>query len=184
MRPFVKFSIGAAALSGVAFGAWDYASPLWAAQSLQTAILDRDATALNGRVDFEALRINLKAQFAARLAANNLGAPNSTPEYAATRLQSVAAMIDAMISPQAIRLAMDKAAQMPPDSGVKKSFNLASIHRDSFNQFHASLDPADTMAIRFERKRLGWQVTDLKLPYDLKAAFAHTPTVSQIERPE
>jgi hypothetical protein len=36
-------------------------------------------------------------------------------------------MVDGMISPQAIEVAMEKAARMPPDSGVKKSFALASI---------------------------------------------------------
>jgi hypothetical protein len=93
-------------------------------------------------------------------------------------------MVDGMISPQAIEVAMEKAARMPPDSGVKKSFALASIHRDGFNQFHVSIDPADTIAIRFERRGLGWQVTDLKLPYDLNAAFARQPGSASIENPE
>ncbi|MBX3564332.1 MAG: DUF2939 domain-containing protein [Sphingomonas sp.] len=171
MRLSVKLVIGASAIGGAALGAWDYASPLWTVQGLQSAILARDATALNGYVDFEALRTNLKAQFAARLVANNLGAPTSTPEYAATRLQSVNAMVDGMISPQAIQVAMERAAQLPPDAGVRKSFDFSSIHRDGFNQFHVSLDPAVTIAIRFERRGFGWQVIDVKLPYDLNAAF-------------
>jgi hypothetical protein len=184
MRLSVKLGIGAVAISGVAFGAWDYASPLWAAQGLQSAILARDATALNGYVDFEALRTNLKAQFAARLVANNLGAPTSTPEYAATRLQSVNAMVDGMISPQAIQVAMERATQLPPDNGVRKPFAFASIHRDGFNQFHVSIDAGDTIAIRFERRGLSWQVTDLKLPYDLNAAFGRTRKPDFIENSE
>lgn len=184
MRLVVKLIIGTMALGAVALGVWNYVSPLWAAQGLQAAILARDPAALNGYVDFEALRANLKAQFAARLVANNLGAPTSNPEYAATRLQSVTAMVDGMISPQAIQLAMERAAQLPPDTGVRKSFDLGSIHRDGFNQFHVSLDPADTIAIRFERRGFGWQVTDLKLPYDLNAAFGRGQQPGVVENPE
>lgn len=184
MRRCVKLAIGAVAIGGVAFGAWDYASPLWAAQGLQSAILARDATALNSYVDFEALRTNLKAQFAARLVANNLGAPTSTPEHAATRLQSVNTMVDGMISPQAIQVAMERAAQSPPDNGIRKLFAFASVHRDGFNQFHVSLDPGDTITIRFERRGLSWQVTDLKLPYNLNRAFGRSTDTAITSGPE
>jgi hypothetical protein len=182
MRLFVKLAIGTAALGGAALAAWDYVSPLWAARGLQSAMIARDAAALNGYVDFDALRANLKAQFAARLFANSIGARTATPEATASRLQLVTSMVDGMVSPQAIQVAMERAAQLPPDTGVRKTFDLGSIRRDGFNQFHVSLDPADTIAIRFERRGLGWKVTDLKLPYDLNAAFGRSP--GAIENPE
>lgn len=177
MRLYVKFVLGAAAASAMAFGVWACASPLWAARGLQSAILARDPTAVSAYLDFEALRKNLKAQFAARLVADNLGSQFSNPEYAAARLRSMTAMVDSMITPQAVSLAMERSANLPPESGMTRPFDRSSVHRESFDRFKVSIDPADTLALRFERRGLSWQLVDVKLPYDLQRAFAR-PGVS------
>ncbi|NIJ64342.1 hypothetical protein FHR20_001273 [Sphingomonas leidyi] len=93
-------------------------------------------------------------------------------------------MIDGMISPQAIQVAMERAAQLPPDNRARKPLDLTSIHHGGFNQFHVSIDPRDTIAIRFERRRLSWQVTDLKLVHDLNRAFARPDDAAMIPNPE
>ncbi|MCW4463104.1 DUF2939 domain-containing protein [Sphingomonas sp. BT-65] len=184
MRKMIKLAIGATLLGGAMFGVWDYTSPYRTVQGFRSAILNRDGVALNGYIDFDALRSNLKAQFAARLMGNNVSRPGLNPEYAATRLQSVEAMVDGLVSPQAIRLGMERVAQQTERNEPEGSIGLQPIRRDGFNQFHLPLDPDDTIAVRFERRGLSWQVTDVKLPYDLHRAFARPTDTAMIPHPE
>ena len=112
------YGIGAALV--LIAGLWLALSPYWALNQMRNAVVAKDAEALNGYIDYEALRSDLKAQFAATMA-QEAAARGADPSKAAMALAFASPMIDAFVQPAMVTamLANDKSAKSPFGNGGK-----------------------------------------------------------------
>ena len=165
--------LGAIALLAVLGGGWYFASPLYAMSQLRDAARAGDAGALEQRVDFPALREDLKAELRAEIAGsgeNPLGALG-----ASIGMAIVDPLIDGFVTPQMVaRLVRDGKAQAPgaapppPASAADEPAEAEwQVQRSGLSRFTARPVAANGEAgpeLEFARDGLGWRLVGLNLP--------------------
>jgi hypothetical protein len=166
----------AAALAGALYLA---ASPFLAVRSLQTAIEQRDSEALEDRIDFPALRENLKEQLNAFMIARATEEQGGSPLGAlAVGLASRFAdgMVDSFVTPAGLAQAMsgEKMATRASGPGGAAERADGELFRDARYSYH-SLDrfsvwlpnaSGGETRLVLKRRGLSWKLTNIALPLD------------------
>ena len=166
--------IGLAVLAGV-FAAGLYASPYWAAHQLHKAFVSQDAEGVNARIDFPALREDMKGQIAARLMAESAKTGSGGEAIGSMiGMTLVNAAIDSMFTPAALAEQMRSGAVVPQTGAVMSPAQMGKALQDvefitgyqGFDAFHASpKGREDSSTFVFRRHGLfTWKLSGLTLP--------------------
>lgn len=172
-----------AALIGLA-ALWYFASPTWTLRSMASAAKAGDADKLVSYIDFPKVQQSAKSQIKAQFAREMMGQNNGFAALGmAIAIQMVDPMIDAVISPEAMRAAFARRAagttkpgrEPPPATAgaTDKPFGLdtakAEIVRDDFDHFRLLDKDKGSKAgeLVFERRGFGWVLADIRMPPDL-----------------
>jgi hypothetical protein len=149
-------------LVGLGIG-WYVYSPAWTVSRMVAAAKSGDAEALAARVDFPALKADLKADLSARLAAEAKGDNSPTARIGVAIARSMMdQVIEAFASPGGMRAtfaALDD-SDAPPGS---KTAGKPKIERQGFSRFRLSRGSSSSGLV-FERRGLGWKLTGIDLP--------------------
>ena len=143
---------------------WEVASPWWTLREMRDAAAARDTEKLATYVDFPRVRIDLREQL--------IGAADKrVPARAFEALlgkhrvnRVVDRVIDNLVSPESLRIALDAAAKRSEDRGSPKP--TCGMKRESLDQFRlrcAQL-PTGQADLEFERERLAWRLVGIDLP--------------------
>src|SRR5690606_7097774 len=158
---------------------WVVAGPWLAIRAIDAAIRSNDAQALGRRVDFPALRANLKRQLADRMVraagpdvqASALGAFGLGLATGATSLA-----VDATVNPVGLAALLEGRAvsrqvgndfaPSDPDAAKRRTFEDAAYRYESLSRFTATLPDGDgnELVLVLERQGLRWRLVDVRLP--------------------
>lgn len=178
MRKAALVSIGAV----VVVTAYYYATPHLAVRGLETAIRERDAAALDERVDFSHLRENLKGQLSARMVKATAPALKDNPLGAlATGFASifVGGMVESLVTPDGLA-ALAEGSELLLDSpegpwtgpdgrptySADHLFDNSRLRLDSPNRFSVWVlnnNGGETRFV-FGRSGLSWRLISIFLP--------------------
>jgi hypothetical protein len=149
---------------------WYHLSPGWTLRSMVDAAKANDEERFSAYVDYPALREDLSAEMGQRLkdAADRDGNP-AAQLGAAMGMALMKPLVDAMVSPQGMKIAFAKLAreeqaasqQKPPEGG--KARQMPSIERIGFNRFRVSGEETPGQGFVFERRGLGWKLVGVDL---------------------
>ena len=159
------------------------AGPYLAIADIKTGIVDKDADRLSAKVDFPALRQNLKDQFNARLMNNAAGELKDNPLgalAAGLATTMVDGIVDSFVTPAGLAHVM--AGDRPSESLVKQTVKAdtgpppkeedllqnARYSYDSLSQFSVWVPDAEGHETRFvlQRDGVSWRLVNLVLPLD------------------
>lgn len=176
--------IGLVALLLAAAAGWYVLSPLWTLRQMTAAAEADDAQALSNYVDFPAVRASTKAQVKAQLmepSAAGSGNGGLGALGAMLAMQLVDPAVDAMITPEALALALANRERENATSARARQavtpgggFQLpqlpqlpenAEVVRGGLNRFTLrDKERPDAGTLQFERRGLGWRLVALTLP--------------------
>jgi hypothetical protein len=162
-----------------------YASPYWTVYKMRTAIIDNDAASFSERVDFPALRENLKAQFMVKMA-DKMNSPELKNNPFAALGSALAVglanqIVETMVTPTGLMFMIDS-AKSKPLSAVEKPVALApesateqqkpaeyALSYESWStvKAQAKSKTVDPSAVAFILKRdglWGWKLAGIELP--------------------
>ena len=175
--------VGAVVALLVAAGVWYYASPAWTLRSMASAAQDGDADKLGSYIDFPKVRESAKSQIKAQAVQEMQGAQGFEALGMMMAMSMADPMIDAMISPEALRVAFARRADdgaepvktAPAMAGAMtdKPFGVdtanSEVVRDGLDHFRLRGKSGGDKAgeLVFERRGLGWVLADIRLPTDL-----------------
>lgn len=122
MRKYLVVALVAGTVLGI--GAFWYWSPYIALNDMRTAVRDADPDRLNAHIDYPRLRESLKGQFSALMIKEAATASNSDSEIerigsslgSMLGLAMVDRMVDGMVRPEAVMLAM-QSGKLRPEGG-------------------------------------------------------------------
>lgn len=159
------------------------AGPYLAIAEIKTGIVEKDADRLAAKVDFPALRENLKAQINARLVDRTDGDLKNHPLgvlAAGLATTMVEGIVDAFVTPAGLAHVME--GERPSESIVKQTVNAdtgsspkeedllqnARYTYDSLSQFSVWVPDDEGKETRFVLRRdgLSWRLVNLVLPID------------------
>jgi len=150
----------------VLIGAWYIASPLWTLHELREAARAGDAKAFASYVDFPVLRENVKTQLRHQLA-DRIHSRGGIAALGAILVGGIVDdSIDRLVSPDALRIILEK---MQPGGGpLGFSVSDASVRRDGVSQFRlvAKTERGSGRTLVFTRHGLGWKLSDIVLSAD------------------
>jgi hypothetical protein len=170
----------AVAAAGVLALGWLYATPYLAVRAMKEAALAGDAQGINERVDFPALKENLKATFSAKLM-SEAGKDSDDPMAgagAALGMMVIGPIVDGLVTPEAISMMMKGKAPMAnaantEQAGSGKSATDTEIDADmayrNLDTFAVTLrnkgEAGEPMTMLFKRHGLtNWKLTAVELP--------------------
>lgn len=159
----------------VALGAgWYFGSPYWTLRQVQTAVQSHDAAALNDKINFEALREDLKVDLVAAM--QDEAKKRGGTEAAGAMLASAFAgqMIDQMVTPKGVEMMMDRAksqggggaaaAMGAPDLN-KFDTSKFDIQRSGLSEFRLiNKESPEDGALIFRRDGLSWKLAGIDIP--------------------
>jgi Protein of unknown function (DUF2939) len=165
--------IGLMLAAAALLGGWYYASPFYAMSQLRDAAKAGDEAALEARVDFPALRDDLKQEASAAMAReiadnpeNPLGAAGATFGMAL-----VGPMIDAFVNPDMIaRLVREgktgnaDAEEVPSEQAGEADWQVERNGLSTFIARPVSDDGEPGPELEFARDGLGWRLVGMNLP--------------------
>jgi hypothetical protein len=156
-----------------AVAGWYYLSPGWTLRSMVEAAKANDEERFSSYVDYPALREDLSTEMGQRLkaAADRDGNP-AAQLGAAMGMALMKPLVDAMVSPQGMKIAFSKlakeeqeASQQAPATGGggRKARPMPKIERIGFNRFRVSGQETPGQGFVFERRGLGWKLVGVDL---------------------
>lgn len=151
-------------------GAWYYLSPGWTLRSMVEAAKASDEERFSSYVDYAALREDLSAEMSRRLKAEADKDGNPAAQLgAAMGMALMKPLVDAMVSPQGMRIAFaalakeeQDASQGKPGEGGKAR-QMPNIERIGLNRFRVSGETTPGQGFVFERRGLGWKLVGVDL---------------------
>lgn len=162
----------------VAIGSYWYASPYLVMYQMRKAVEQRDAEGINSRIDYPALRDNLKGQFASKMA-GEIQKSSDNPFAALGTMMGMALanqMIDMMLRPEVLMNAMRtgdldvKSAARGEQGGKERQGLKWKYERSSADRIVAyPLDPQDPASqgagfVFVRRGFADWKLTEIVLP--------------------
>ena len=146
--------------------AWLTFSPYWTLSRMKAAAEANDAAALNGYIDYPALRENLKSDMAAMASAETVRR-GGNPAQAAMAMAFIGPMIDAYVQPATMTGMLTGRAAKGPAPKARITGDDVEVTRDSLKRF--TVKSADMRAGKgggavFEMRGLGWVMTRIALP--------------------
>jgi hypothetical protein len=159
-----RWILGIVALLLVAIGGWLWGSPYLTLLQLKKAADARDLTTLSARVDYPAVRADLKAQLGSRLDRREGSALDRLGAVLAERFADP--LLDAAITPEGMRAlfasgAVARAARpFSSDSGPAEM----RVRRDSIGQFTLASRNGTGPEVVFALQGLSWRVVAVRLP--------------------
>jgi hypothetical protein len=165
-----KIAAVAAALIVIAAGTlWYFESPAWTLKGMKDAAQSHDADALNAYIDYPALRGSLRAELTARMTAE---AHKDRSGFGALGMAigsaMVGPMIDALVSPAAMRAALlaEKHENTPATASALHVPKEPVIVRRSFSEFVVTEKNQPNSGLVFKRHGLSWRLSGVELPPD------------------
>jgi len=164
----------AAALIVIASSAvWYFGSPAWTLKGMKEAAQAHDAEALNGYIDYPALRESLKAEMMARMMVearkdkSGFGALGMAVGSAV-----VGPMIDGLVSPAGMRAALLANGQEngPAAASALHVPEKPVIVRRNFSEFLVTTKDHPDSGLVFRRHGLSWMLSGVELPPDAPAS--------------
>jgi hypothetical protein len=162
-------AIGAALLVIASGALWYFESPLWTLKGIKDAAQSRDSDALNGYIDYPALRESLKAELMARMMAE---AQKDESGFGALGMAIGSAMmgpmIDALVSPAGMRAALlaNRQANAAPAASALQVPEKPVIVRRNFSEFVVTSKGQPNGGLVFKRHGLSWMLSGVELPPD------------------
>lgn len=158
--------------------AWLFATPYLSVRAMRAAAMERDAEGINSRVDFPALKENIKNQFSAKMLAETASAPQDDNPFAgagaALGMMMIGPMVDRLITPEAISMMMR--GQKPAGEDTKAEDGAAADNVDptmgyrDLNTFAVRVrdkakPEAEELVLLFKRHGLAsWKLSAVELP--------------------
>jgi hypothetical protein len=163
-----KIAAVAAALIVIASGAlWYFESPAWTLKGMKDAAESHDADALNGYIDYPALRDSLKAELMARM---TVEAQKHKSRFGALGMAFGSAMmepmIDGLVSPAGMRAALlaTRLENAPPAASALHVPKEPVIVRRNFSEFLLTANDRPNSGLVFKRHGLSWMLSGVELP--------------------
>ena len=159
-----RWIIGLVGVLVVAGGAWLWGSPYLTLLELKKAADARDLAAISARIDYVAVRADLKTQLRERLEGSGGSALDRLGAAVAERFADP--VVDAAVTPEGMRAifasaAMAQAAR-PGFASVKPG--EMRVRRDSLGRFMLASANGTGPEVVFELQGLTWRVTAVRLP--------------------
>jgi hypothetical protein len=153
-----------AVLLAVAAGGWLWGSPYLTLLQMKKAADARDLSALSARIDYPAVRADVKTQLRGRLEHADGSPLDRLGAAIAERFADPA--VDAIITPEGMRALFASAAvaQAARPGLTSAKPGEMRVHRESLGRF--ALTPANGTGpeLVFELQGLTWRVTAVRLP--------------------
>jgi hypothetical protein len=154
MRLLTRFVLFAA----LVVGGWYFASPWYSMWRIVSAIEDGDSTALEERVDFEALRGGMQDDLRA---SRDDGDNDLFDRIGDGIVETVGgAAIDVAVTPQGLAVLMDASTMMP---GQDWSWDVERTGLNTFTAVSTWDDGSAGPQLFFHREGIGWKMVGLKL---------------------
>ncbi|NIJ18369.1 hypothetical protein FHS95_000038 [Sphingomonas naasensis] len=159
-----RWLIALVVLLAMAGGGWLWGSPYLTLLHLKRAADARDLTAISERIDFPAVRADLKTQLRARLDRREGSALEQLGAAIAEQLADPA--LDAAVTPEGMRALFASAAvaraARPSLGGVNPE--EMRVRRDALDRFTLASANGTGPELVFELQGLTWRVTAVRLP--------------------
>jgi hypothetical protein len=158
-----RWRIAAAGLLGIAGGGWLWGSPYLTLWQLKKAADAGDLAAISAKIDYPAVRADLKAQVHERAARSEGSALEQLG--AAVAEQFADPVIDAAITPEGMRTLFASAAVADaarPGFASGKPGEMR-VRRDTMGRFSLTSNGTGPELV-FELRGLSWRVTAVRLP--------------------
>jgi hypothetical protein len=154
MRLLTRFVLFAA----LVVGSWYFASPWYSMWRIVSAIEDGDSTALEERVDFDALRGGMRDDLRA---SRDDGDNDLFDRIGDGIVETVGgAAIDVAVTPQGLAMLMDASTLMP---GQDWSWDVERTGLNTFTAVSTWDDGRAGPQLFFHREGIGWKMVGLKL---------------------
>jgi hypothetical protein len=154
MRLLTRFVLFAA----LVVGGWYFTSPWYAMWRIVSAIEDGDSTALEERVDFDALRGGMRDDLRA---SRDDGDNDLFDRIGDGIVETVGgAAIDVAVTPQGLAMLMDASTLMP---GQDWSWDVERTGLNTFTAVSTWDDGRAGPQLFFHREGIGWKMVGLKL---------------------
>lgn len=159
-----RWIIGLAAVLVVAGGAWLWGSPYLTLLQLKKAADARDLAAISARIDYVAVRADLKTQLRERLESSEGSPLDRLGAAVAERFADP--VVDAAITPEGMRTIFASAAvaQAARPSLTSAKPGEMQVRRDGLGQFSLTTANGSGPEVVFELQGLTWRVTAVRLP--------------------
>lgn len=159
-----RWLIGLSALLVVAGGGWLWGSPYLTLLQLKKAADARDLAAISARIDYPAVRADLKTQVRERLDRTGGSELDRLGAVLAERLADP--LVDAAITPEGMRALFASAAVAKatrPSLGSVKPEDMR-VRRDSLGRFTLASADGSGPEVVFALQGLTWRVIAVQLP--------------------
>jgi hypothetical protein len=166
-RKYILAGVAVTLLLAAGIG-WYVMSPWWTVRAMVEAAKAGNADALSAKIDYPALKKDLKADLSTRL--NEEAARDKSPAAQmglAIARSMMDGVIDAFVSPGGIKAAfvmMDEDAPPPKAAPGAKQPGKPRIERMGLNRFRLEREGTAGSGFVFERRGLGWKLTGVDLP--------------------
>lgn len=159
-----RWIIGVAAVLVVAGGTWLWGSPYLTLLQLKKAADARDLAAISARIDYVAVRADLKTQLRKRLEGSGGSALDRLGVVVAERFADP--VVDAAITPEGMRAIFASAAvaQAARPSLASAEPGEMRVRRDGLGRFSLTTANGSGPEVVFELQGLTWRVTAVRLP--------------------
>lgn len=161
--PMKRWILALAILLVVAGGGWLWGSPYLTLLQLKKAADARDLAAISARIDFPAVRADLKVQLRERLARREGSALDRLGAAVAERFADP--VVNAAITPEGMRALFASAAvaQAARPGFASAKPGEMQVRRDALGRFALTSSGAWPEVV-FELQGLTWRVTAVRLP--------------------
>lgn len=159
-----RWLIALAVLLMVAGGGWLWGSPYWTLLQMKKAADARDLAALSARIDYPAVRADVKTQLRERLGHAEGSALDRLGAAIAERLADP--VVDAAVTPEGMRALFASAAvaRAARPSLTSADPSEMRVRRDALGRFTLTSANGSGPEVVFELQGLSWRVTAVRLP--------------------
>jgi hypothetical protein len=154
-----------AALLVIAGGGWLWASPYLTLWQLKKAADAGDLAAISAKIDYPAVRADLKAQLRERVGRDGGSALDKLGAAVAERFADP--VVDAAITPEGMRALFASAAVAEaarPGAATGGKAGEMRVRRDALGRFALVPATGSGPEVVFGLQGLGWRVTAVRLP--------------------
>lgn len=144
---------------------WLTFSPYWTLSRMRSAVQANDPVALNGYIDYPALRENLKSDMAAA-AATEISKRGGSPALGAMAMAFVGPMIDMVVQPSSMAAMLAGRSTRGTAPKGRILGDDVTVTRNSLTRFTVGSRDARSKGagIVLEMEGLGWRMTRIALP--------------------
>ncbi|MET0245806.1 MAG: DUF2939 domain-containing protein [Sphingomonas sp.] len=146
-------------------GGWYFGSPWLTLYQIRNAAQARDAAALSGHIDYEALRDDVRRQLRDRLRAEGVTRGRLGESLVVGAIADGVA--DAVVRPEGLE-AIFAAEAASRDTPFRMRAADMKMRRDGFDQFRLVKRDGQGGELVFRRHGLGWKLAAVKLPADFR----------------